>query len=277
MFSLNCKGRLISLEKPQVMGIINITPDSFFSESRQMEVSSALRQAEKMMEEGACFLDIGGQSTRPGATRIGEIEEQKRVLPVIEAIYNRFPETCISIDTFYASVAKSAVEAGACLVNDVSAGLIDVGMLDTVSALGVPYICMHMKGTPQNMQQNPHYDDVVRETLDFFIARLAECRQAGIKDLIADPGFGFGKTIAHNFSLISKFDVFGMLDVPLLMGISRKSTIYKTLNISASEALNGSTVLHTIGLLKGANILRVHDVKEAVEAVKLVREVSYAK
>lgn len=274
---MNCKGRLISLEKPQVMGIINITPDSFFSESRQMEVSSALRQAEKMMEEGACFLDIGGQSTRPGATRIGEIEEQKRVLPVIEAIYNRFPETCISIDTFYASVAKSAVEAGACLVNDVSAGLIDVGMLDTVSALGVPYICMHMKGTPQNMQQNPHYDDVVRETLDFFIARLAECRQAGIKDLIADPGFGFGKTIAHNFSLISKFDVFGMLDVPLLMGISRKSTIYKTLNISASEALNGSTVLHTIGLLKGANILRVHDVKEAVEAVKLVREVSYAK
>jgi dihydropteroate synthase len=273
MYSLNCKGKLLSLEKPVVMGIINITSDSFFAGSRQKDVDAALGQAEKMLQEGAAVLDIGGQSTRPGADRLGADEEGERVLPVIKAISHTFPEAIISVDTFYASVASGAVEAGASIINDISAGTTDPEMLTTVGALGVPYVCMHMKGNPQTMQENPLYEDVTREVLDFFIQKIAECRKAGIKDVIADPGFGFGKTIAHNFTLIKNFEVFGMLDVPMLMGISRKSTIYKTLGISADEALNGTTVLHAIGLMKGANMLRVHDVREAVEAVTLVLEV----
>jgi dihydropteroate synthase len=274
MYSLNCKGRVLSLEKPVVMGIINITPDSFYAGSRQQGVDAALKQAEKMIAEGAGILDIGGQSTRPGAERVVQNEEAERVVPVIHAISRTLPEAIISVDTFYASVAQQAVEAGASMVNDVSAGSMDAQMLTTVAGMRVPYICMHMKGSPQTMQQNPQYEDVSREVLDFFIQKIAGCRKAGITDIIADPGFGFGKTIAHNFTLIRQFEVFNMLGVPLLMGISRKSTIYKTLGISAAEALNGSTVLHTIGLMKGANILRVHDVREAVEAVKLVQEVS---
>jgi dihydropteroate synthase len=274
MYSLNCKGRVLSLEKPVVMGIINITPDSFYAGSRQQGVDAALKQAEKMIAEGAGILDIGGQSTRPGAERVVQNEEAERVVPVIHAISRTLPEAIISVDTFYASVAQQAVEAGASMVNDVSAGSMDAQMLTTVAGMRVPYICMHMKGSPQTMQQNPQYEDVTREVLDFFIQKIAGCRKAGITDIIADPGFGFGKTIAHNFTLIRQFEVFNMLGVPLLMGISRKSTIYKTLGISAAEALNGSTVLHTIGLMKGANILRVHDVREAVEAVKLVQEVS---
>ncbi len=270
MFTLNGRGRLISLEKPLVMGIINITPDSFFAGSRQATLSGVLMQAEKMLSEGAAILDLGGQSTRPGAERVSADEESERVVPAVEAIISRFPEAVISVDTFYSMVANRAVEAGALIVNDVSAGLLDADMLQTVARLRVPYICMHMKGEPQTMQQNPQYEDVTREVLDFFIRRIEDCRKAGIVDIIADPGFGFGKTIAHNFELIKNLDVFKILDVPLLMGISRKSTIYKTLGITADEALNGTTVLHTIGLMKGANILRVHDVKEAVEAVKLV-------
>lgn len=273
MYSLNCKGRVLSLEKPVVMGIINITPDSFYAGSRQQGEDAALKQAEKMMAEGAGILDIGGQSTRPGAERVGAEEEAERVVPVIKAISAAFPEAIISVDTFYASVGQQAVEAGASIVNDVSAGSMDDQMLTTVAGMCVPYICMHMKGSPQTMQQNPQYEDVTREVLDFFIQKIDACRKAGITDIIADPGFGFGKTIAHNFTLIRQFEVFSMLGVPLLMGISRKSTIYKTLGISAEEALNGSTVLHTVGLMKGANILRVHDVREAVEAVKLVVEV----
>lgn len=273
MYSLNCKGRLLSLEKPVVMGIINITPDSFFAGSRQKDVDEALKQAEKMLLEGAAVLDIGGQSTRPGAERLGAEEESERVLPVIAAISHAFPEAIISVDTFYAYVASQAVEAGAAIVNDVSAGAIDPEMLTTVGALGVPYVCMHMRGNPQTMQENPVYEDVTREVLDFFIQKIAECRKAGIKDVIADPGFGFGKTIAHNFTLIKNLEVFGMLEVPLLMGISRKSTIHKTLGITAEEALNGSTVLHTVGLMKGVDILRVHDVKEAVEAITLLQTI----
>jgi dihydropteroate synthase len=219
---------------------------------------------------------LGGQSTRPGAERISAEEELGRVLPAVEAVADRFPEAIISVDTFYSKVAFGAVEAGATMVNDVSGGLLDPEMLSTVAALGVPYVCMHMKGEPQTMQQNPVYEDVSLEVLDFFIRRIAECRAAGIKDVIADQGFGFGKTIQHNFSLLKKFDVFKLLGVPILMGISRKSTIYKTLGISAEEALNGTTVLHTIGLQKGANILRVHDVKEAVEAVKLLEAMNDA-
>jgi dihydropteroate synthase len=272
MYTLNGRGRLINLEKPVVMGIINITPDSFFAGSRQETLSGVVMQAEKMLSEGAAILDLGGQSTRPGAHRVGVDEELARVLSAIKAILNEFPQAIISIDTFYSRVAAEAVEAGALLVNDVSGGMMDPEMLTTVSRLRVPYVCMHMQGQPQTMQQNPYYEDVTREVLDFFIRRIEDCRRAGIVDVIADPGFGFGKTIAHNFELIKNLEVFKMLDVPLLLGISRKSTIYKTLGITADEALNGTTVLHTVGLMKGAHILRVHDVREAVEAVKLVGE-----
>ncbi len=235
-----------------------------------------LKQAEKMLSEGAAILDLGGQSTRPGAERISPEDELGRVLPAVEAVAERFPEAIISVDTFYSRVAYETVQAGASMVNDVSGGLLDPEMLATVAGLNVPYICMHMKGEPQTMQQNPEYEDVTREVLDFFISRIEECRAAGIKDVIADPGFGFGKTIQHNFTLLKNLEVFNMLGVPILLGISRKSTIYKTLGITADEALNGTTVLHTIGLQKGANILRVHDVKEAVEAVKLVEAMNNA-
>ncbi len=276
MYTLNCKGRLLSLETPVVMGIINITPDSFFAGSRQMGLDGVLAQAEKMIGEGAAILDLGGQSTRPGAERVAADDEMKRVVPAIEAVSRRFPDVEISIDTFYSIVAKAAVEAGASIVNDISAGLLDNAMLTTVAALQVPYICMHMKGDPQTMQQSPQYDNVTIEVLDFFIKRIEDCRKAGITDIIADPGLGFGKTIAHNFQLIREWDTFKMLDVPLLMGISRKSTIYKTLGTTSDEALNGSTVLHTIGLLKSAQILRVHDVKEACEAIILVKAMANA-
>jgi dihydropteroate synthase len=258
------------------MGIINITPDSFFAGSRQNGVDSVLAQAGKMIGEGAAILDLGGQSTRPGAERVGVSEEMSRVIPSIEAVKRRFPDVEISIDTFYSQVAKAAVEAGATIVNDISAGYLDDAMLTTVAALKVPYVCMHMKGDPQTMHQNPQYENVTLEVMDFFIRRIADCREAGITDIIADPGFGFGKTMAHNFQLMRELETFSMLGVPLLLGISRKSTIYKTLGSTADEALNGSTVLHTIGLLKGAQILRVHDVKEAREAILLIKAMASA-
>jgi len=270
MYTLNCKGKLLSLNTPVVMGIINITPDSFYEGSRQQALDDILQQSKNMLTEGAAILDIGGQSTRPGSVQVGAEEEAKRVLPAIEAIHRQFPETIISIDTYHASVAKAAVDAGAAIVNDISGGMMDASMLSTVAALNVPYICMHMKGTPETMQQNPVYDDITKEVLDFFIERIDTCRRAGINDIIIDPGFGFGKTIEHNFMLLKNLGVFKILGKPILLGISRKSTIYKTLGVSANEALNGTTVLNTIGLQNGANILRVHDVKEAMEAVKLV-------
>lgn len=270
MYTLNCKGRLLSLEKPVVMGIINITPDSFYAGSRWQGIDEVLKQAEKMVGEGAVILDIGGQSTRPGAERVGEDTETERVVPVIKAVSNAFPQVEISVDTFYSRVASLAVEAGATLVNDVSGGLMDVNMLSVVAGLQVPYVCMHMQGEPNTMQQHPEYADVTLDVLDFFIRRIEACRKAGITDIVIDPGFGFGKTITHNFTLIRQFETFKILGVPLLMGISRKSTIYKTLGISPEEALNGTTVMHTVGLMKGANILRVHDVREAREAIELV-------
>jgi len=276
MYTLNCKGRLLSLEKPVVMGIINITPDSFFAGSRHLVTDLALRQAEKMVKEGAAILDIGGQSTRPGAERVGEVAEMERVIPAIEAINKEFPEVEISVDTFYSKVAAEAVSVGASIINDVSAGLIDMGMLPVVAGLQVPYVCMHMRGEPGTMQQSPEYEDVTREVLDFFIQRMEDCRKAGIRDIIADPGFGFGKTIHHNFTLLDRLEAFNMLGVPILLGISRKSTIYRTLGISVEDALNGTTVLHTIGLMKGVNILRVHDVKEAREAIILTERVLQA-
>ncbi|MBS1639227.1 MAG: dihydropteroate synthase [Bacteroidetes bacterium] len=270
MFTLNCKGKLLIIDKPIVMGIINATPDSFYENSRKLNVDKALQKAEQMLNEGAAILDIGGQSTKPGSQTINATEELERILPIIESIHNTFPEAFISVDTYYSKVAEEAVNAGACIVNDVSGGLQDEAMLSTVAALKVPYICMHMKGTPQNMQLNPMYKNVTKEVLDFFIIQTAKCKAAGIHDVIIDIGFGFGKTATHNFQLLKELQIFKTLEKPVLIGVSRKNTIYKTLNITANEALNGTTVLNTVALLNGANILRVHDVKEAVEAVKLV-------
>ena len=269
MFTLNCKGMLLIVDKPLVMGIINATPDSFFAGSRQEGADAVLRQAEQMLKDGATILDIGGQSTRPGSEKINAEEELSRVIEPIKAIHQNFPDAFISIDTYYSAVAKEAIDAGASIVNDISAGSIDERMIETVAALKVPYVLMHMQGTPQTMHQHPKYENVTKEVLDFFIRKKDELHKAGITDVIIDTGFGFGKTIAHNFELLRNLSVFKMLDCPLLLGISRKSTIYKTLGITAEEALNGTTVMNTIGLMNGASILRVHDVKEAVEAVKL--------
>lgn len=270
MFTLNCKGRLLVIDEPIVMGIINVTPDSFYSGSRQSGVDNILREADKMLAEGATILDIGGQSTRPGSVPIGADIELQRAIPAIEAIANRFQDSYISIDTYQAKVAAEAVTAGACIVNDISSGDMDSKMIETVASLQVPYISMHMKGTPATMQQKAQYENVTREVLDYFIKKTEQCRLAGINDVIVDPGFGFGKTIQHNFMLLKELLVFKILQKPVLAGLSRKATVYKTLGTSAGEALNGTTVLNTIALLNGANILRVHDVKEAREAIKLI-------
>ena len=269
MFTLNCKGRLLVIDKPLVMGIINATPDSFFGGSRFNGIDEIVTEAEKMLNDDADIIDIGGQSTRPGSELITADEEIKRVVPAIKAIANKFPSAFISIDTFYSKVAIAAVDAGAAIINDISAGSMDNKMIDTVAELKVPYVLMHMKGTPQTMQQNAVYENVTREVLDFFIAKTQELKKAGIIDIIIDPGFGFAKTIDQNFELLKDISVFKMLDKAIMLGISRKSTIYKTLGVSADDALNGTSVLNTIGLMNGASILRVHDVKEAKEAVKL--------
>lgn len=270
MFTLNCKGRPLIIDKPVVMGIINITPDSFYKGSRFEETGTILRQAEQMLNDGATILDIGGQSTRPGSERISAEEELKRVIGPVTDIHKNFPEAFISIDTYHAIVAKEAVAAGASIVNDISAGNMDQKMIETVSSLQVPYVLMHMKGTPETMQAEANYDDVTKEVFDFLVLKKEKLQAAGIADIIIDPGFGFGKTIAHNFELLRNLPTLKKLNAPLLVGLSRKSTVYKTLGISAEEALNGTSVLNTIGLLNGANILRVHDVKEASEAIKLV-------
>ena len=277
MFTLNCNGRLLVINKPVVMGILNSTPDSFYTASRLQTEDSILQQAAEMLNEGATILDMGGQSTRPGSKRITAEEETARVLPAIELVYKNFPEAFISVDTFYAGVAVQAVAAGACIVNDISGAAMDEDMLSTVGKLNVPYICMHIKGRPETMQHDPVYENVTREVLDFFIQQTEQCRQQGINDVIIDPGFGFGKTITHNFQLLKELNAFKMLERPILAGLSRKGTIYKTLHITAEEALNGTTVLNTIALLNGANILRVHDVKDAVEAITLVEVYNAAK
>lgn len=274
MFTLNCKGRLLVVDKPLVMGIINATPDSFYKGSRFSGTDTILMQAEKMLKEGADILDIGGQSTRPGSELVSAEDEIKRVLPAIEAISKKFPGSFISIDSFYAKVVKEAVDAGAGIVNDISGGSMDNKMIETVATLNVPYILMHIKGTPQTMQQNTAYENVTREVLDYLIKKTNELKQSGINDVIIDPGFGFGKTIGHNFELLKNLSVFKMIDKPILLGISRKSLIYKTLGGTAEEALNGTTVLNTIGLMNGASILRVHDVKEAKEAISLFTAMS---
>lgn len=270
MYTLNCNDTLVDLSTPKVMGIINVTPDSFYDGSRTETNDAVLRQAEKMLFEGATFLDIGGYSSRPGADHISETEEIKRVLPAVEALVKEFPEAYISVDTFRSKVAKATVEAGAALVNDISAGYMDSDMIAIVAQLQVPYIMMHMKGSPQTMTTMTDYDNLITEVLHYFSERIALARKAGINDIVADPGFGFSKTRKQSFTMLRNLELFEQLDLPILIGISRKSMIYKSLNTTAETALNGTTALHSIALLKGASILRVHDVKEAMECVSLV-------
>lgn len=266
--TVRVKDHLKEVRFPLVMGILNATPDSFHAASR-VDVDGALHQAEAMLREGAAILDIGGMSTRPGSVEVEADEELRRVVPVVEAIHRRFPEAWISVDTYRAAVARAAVEAGAGLVNDVGAGLLDPAMLSTVAALHVPYIAMHMQGTPRTMQQAPQYTDVAAEVTRFLAERLAACHAAGIPDVWLDPGFGFGKTTAHNYTLLQELARITALGVPVLVGVSRKRMINEVLGITAAEALNGTTVLNTLALERGAGILRVHDVKEAVEVVRL--------
>jgi len=271
MYSLNCKGKLVTIDTAIVMGIINLTPDSFYADSRKQGIDEILHAAEQMLKEGATILDLGGQSTRPGSERISAEEELTRVVAPIEKLARTFPDAIISIDTYFARVAREAVEAGASLVNDISGGTMDADMLDTVARLQTPYVCTHMLGEPTTMQQAPQYKDVVLEVLDYFIGKIKTCRDKGIRDIIIDPGFGFGKTISHNFQLLRGLKAFNMLDVPTLAGLSRKGTVYKTLGIEPHQALNGSTVLHTLALANGASILRVHDVRAAMEAITLFK------
>ncbi|MEZ2338607.1 dihydropteroate synthase [Mucilaginibacter sp. RCC_168] len=275
--TLNAGGKLIDLSIPKVMGIINITPDSFYAGSRKPGVDEALQQAERMLAEGAAFLDIGAYSSRPNAEDISIAEETERLLPVVEAIVAAFPDAVLSIDTFRAQVAEAAIKAGAHIINDISGGVLDEGMFATVARLQVPYILMHMKGTPQTMTQLAQYDDVFTEVLDYFVSRYQQLKQLGVHDVIIDPGFGFAKKSEHNYTLMNRLHDFDILGLPTLVGISRKRMIYGLLETTAAEALNGTTVLNTIGLMKGANILRVHDVKEAVETVKIWEAVNSSK
>lgn len=270
MFTLNCKGRLLVADEPLVMGIINTTPDSFYPESRTGGLDDVLRRAEAMINAGASILDIGGQSTRPNSRLVPAGEELERVIPAIDAVHRRFPEQVISVDSFYSKVVREAVAAGASIVNDVSAGSMDSELLSTVAALGVPYVLTHMKGDPQTMQNGPSYKNVTLEVFDHLSFQTDRLVGMGIHDIILDVGFGFGKTSAHNFQLLRDLSYFRQLDRPLLVGLSRKGTIYKTLGITAEESLNGTTVLHTIALMNGAGLLRVHDVKEARQAIQLV-------
>lgn len=270
--TINCKGNLIDLSVPKVMGILNCTPDSFFDGGKYKSESDILQQVEKMLEEGATFIDIGAYSSKPGADFVSEDEELQRLLPIIDLVLKHFPETLLSIDTFRSNVAQNAIENGAAIVNDISAGMLDENMLETVAKLQVPYVMMHMKGNPQTMQSLANYEDVVKEIMFYFSERITKARSFGLNDIIIDPGFGFAKTVEQNYEILQKLDYFNILELPLLVGVSRKSMIYKTLENSPKEALNGTTVLNTIALQKGANILRVHDVKEAIECVALVEK-----
>lgn len=270
--TINCKGSLLLLEKPAIMGVLNLTPDSFFDGGKYADLQSVLRQAEKMIQDGAAILDVGGVSTRPGAELPNLATELSRVIPVVEALASRFPETILSIDTFRAAVARAAVEAGAGMVNDISAGKLDPDLYATVAELQVPYVLMHMQNTPATMQINPEYEDVVLEVTDFFIREIGVLRSLGVKDIILDPGFGFGKLPEHNFRLLQMLDSFAFLEFPLLAGLSRKSMVYKTLGITPREALNGTTALNMVALQRGARLLRVHDVKEARETIALFEQ-----
>jgi dihydropteroate synthase len=270
--TINCKGELIDLSTPRVMGILNITPDSFYDGGIYKNESEILSQVYVMLKEGATFIDIGAYSSRPNADHVSENEELQRILPILNLVLKEFPEALISIDTFRSEIAEQCITNGAALINDISAGTLDNKMLQTVANLKVPYIMMHMRGTPQTMQQHTQYDNLVKEILFYFSERIASARALGILDLIVDPGFGFAKTIEQNYELLNHLELFKMLELPLLAGISRKSMIYKTLKTTPKDALNGTTVLNTIALQKGAKILRVHDVKEASECIKLLNQ-----
>ena len=275
--NISCKGKLIDLTTPKIMGILNLTPDSFYDGGVFNNTDRALAQTEKMLLEGATFIDVGGASSKPGAVEISIDEELARVLPIIEEIQKRFPEAIISIDTYRSVVAQQAVATGAAIVNDISGGNLDAKMLGTVGALGgVPYIAMHMQGKPQNMQDNPSYENVLVAIRSFFAAKIDEAHKAGIHDIIIDPGFGFGKTLDHNYSLLKSLSSMQMDGIPMLIGLSRKSMIHQLLEIEAADALNGTTVLNTIALQQGAQILRVHDVKEAQQAIHLIEKLTYA-
>jgi len=267
--TLNCGGRLLTLDQPLVMGILNATPDSFFTKGKNNSVGGLLDQAAAMLQAGASILDIGGVSTRPKADHVSEQEELDRVVPVIEAIHKAFPEAVLSVDTYRAAVAREAVAKGAGIVNDISGGTMDVAMFQTIADLKVSYILTHIQGTPSNMQQHPQYDNVLTAVLDFFTERITTLEQYGVKDIVLDVGFGFGKTLKHNYTLLKHMEAFRILNKPVLMGVSRKSMIYKALDTDTEHALNGTSVLHAWGLSNGADILRVHDVREAAEVVKL--------
>ncbi len=274
MSTINCLGKLIDLEIPRVMGILNLTPDSFYPGSRHNSLDSALEQAGQFISDGADFLDIGGYSSRPGAKDISQQEEADRVLPAIEAIVKAYPEVPISIDTFRSSVARQALEAGAALINDISGASASPDMLELAAAKSVPIILMHMRGTPRNMQQLTDYEDLIGEVLKYFSGLLERAKKAGVKDCIVDPGFGFAKTREQNFELLAKLDHLKILEVPILAGVSRKSMIYKTLGIAPEDALNGTTALHMSALERGACILRVHDPREASQCIQLWKELA---
>jgi dihydropteroate synthase len=270
--TLNLKGRVLDLSSPQVMGILNLTPDSFYGNSRISSVDAALKRAEQCLEEGASFIDIGAYSSRPGADEVTQEEELQRILPAVTEISKRFPEACLSIDTFRAKVAKESIEAGGHVINDISGGELDEEMFETAARLNVPYILMHMKGDPKTMQKNPVYENIGLEVVDYFAEKVTKLKQLGVHDIILDPGFGFAKTVSHNYQLLDQMGHLDLFGLPVLVGFSRKSMIYKLLGTTPEEALNGTTVLNTLALQKGASILRVHDVRAAAECIKLVEK-----
>jgi len=270
MKTINCNGKLLDLSTPKVFGILNCTPDSFFDGGTYKDTQAMVRQTAKMLSDGAACIDIGAYSSRPGAAPVSELEEQQRIIPVVKTLVETFPGIVLSVDTFRSSIAKEAVDCGAAIVNDISGGTVDPQMFATVAKLQVPYILMHMQGNPQTMQEHPNYTNITTELIGFFATQIQALQTLGHTDVIIDVGFGFGKTTAHNYELLQNLALFKSLDAPILAGVSRKSMLYKPLNSSPEEALNATTAAHTIALLNGANILRAHDVKEAVEAIKIV-------
>ncbi len=272
MKSINCKGKLINLNHPKVMGILNLTPDSFYDGGKYSSEKDILQQTEKMITEGATFIDIGAYSSRPGAEHISEEKELSRLIPVLEIILQKFPKILISVDTFRSKVTQHAIEAGACMINDISAGNLDKKMFETIAKLQVPYIIMHMKGNPKNMQNNVDYNNLINEIIYYFSEKINELRALNVNDIIIDTGFGFSKTIDQNYELLGNLNLFKNLDLPILTGISRKSMLYKFLNITSNEALNATSIANTIALQQGSNILRVHDVKEAVQSIKILEK-----
>lgn len=272
--TINCKGQLIDLSQPKVMGILNITPNSFFDGGRYSSEGEIIAKVEKMLAEGATFIDLGAYSSKPSAEFVSEEEELNRIVPVVQLLVKHFPDILLSIDTFRSKVASACIENGAAIINDIAAGNLDEKMMEVIAQYQVPYIMMHMRGTPQTMQSLTEYDDMVKEMMFYFSKKIAQARSLRINDLIVDPGFGFAKTMEQNFEVMQKLELLHNLELPLLVGISRKSMIHKSLGISADEALNGTTFLNAVALIKGAQILRVHDVKEAVECVKLFEKLN---